>query len=364
MTQTTPTAILNNAPRWSHPPGNQVVPSPWQATYGILLIIVNGSQSDFTTTKFIIIVCDVGVSVSIVVDLFLPIVFGSVDEMLEYGHALRTGDLPEGADLHRYKRRICRSRLALTGAAILGYPYLVLGIAAVGNVRSPLGLLTMWSFVVAGVLLFGLLVRRVVRLENLSGEVNVRFERDFKADETQTWLFRTGMARPSRLFLLAIPRVLAAFLTLMSAALVLHDSSLDSHLKWIALGSFCIGATAAGLRIADPRMRVNPEKLSAIVEYDRAYMTGAYPAHFDADDWRHWLAGQRRSDRTPLVWAALLGTVGYVSALNQPSGFRWAAAAVFGLLSLFHILIWAGRRVLERQLARQIMRLEVAKHYG
>jgi hypothetical protein len=32
LTQTTPTSILNNAPRWSHPPGNQVVPSPWQAT--------------------------------------------------------------------------------------------------------------------------------------------------------------------------------------------------------------------------------------------------------------------------------------------------------------------------------------------
>lgn len=32
MTQTPPTSILNNAPRWSHPPGNQVVPSPWQAT--------------------------------------------------------------------------------------------------------------------------------------------------------------------------------------------------------------------------------------------------------------------------------------------------------------------------------------------
>ncbi|MCV7268735.1 hypothetical protein H7I39_11430 [Mycobacterium doricum] len=32
MTQTTPTSILNNAPRWSHPTGNQVVPSPWQAT--------------------------------------------------------------------------------------------------------------------------------------------------------------------------------------------------------------------------------------------------------------------------------------------------------------------------------------------
>ena len=32
MTQTTATSILNNAPRWSHPPGNQVVPSPWQAT--------------------------------------------------------------------------------------------------------------------------------------------------------------------------------------------------------------------------------------------------------------------------------------------------------------------------------------------
>ena len=34
LTQTTPTSILNNAPRWSHPPGNQVVPSPWQATSG------------------------------------------------------------------------------------------------------------------------------------------------------------------------------------------------------------------------------------------------------------------------------------------------------------------------------------------
>ncbi|SIG87582.1 IstB domain-containing protein ATP-binding protein [Mycobacteroides abscessus subsp. abscessus] len=32
LTQTRPTSILNNAPRWSHPPGNQVVPSPWQAT--------------------------------------------------------------------------------------------------------------------------------------------------------------------------------------------------------------------------------------------------------------------------------------------------------------------------------------------
>jgi len=32
LTQTPPTSILNNAPRWSHPPGNQVVPSPWQAT--------------------------------------------------------------------------------------------------------------------------------------------------------------------------------------------------------------------------------------------------------------------------------------------------------------------------------------------
>lgn len=26
------TSILNNAPRWSLPSGNQVVPSPWQAT--------------------------------------------------------------------------------------------------------------------------------------------------------------------------------------------------------------------------------------------------------------------------------------------------------------------------------------------
>ena len=32
LTQTKATSILNNAPRWSHPPGNQVVPSPWQAT--------------------------------------------------------------------------------------------------------------------------------------------------------------------------------------------------------------------------------------------------------------------------------------------------------------------------------------------
>ncbi|WP_136623078.1 hypothetical protein, partial [Mycobacterium attenuatum] len=32
LTPTIPTTILNNAPRWSHPPGNQVVPSPWQAT--------------------------------------------------------------------------------------------------------------------------------------------------------------------------------------------------------------------------------------------------------------------------------------------------------------------------------------------
>ena len=32
LTQTNPTSILNSAPRWSHPPGNQVVPSPWQAT--------------------------------------------------------------------------------------------------------------------------------------------------------------------------------------------------------------------------------------------------------------------------------------------------------------------------------------------
>src|SRR5208282_5451221 len=32
LTQTASTSILNNAPRWSHPPGNQVVPSPWQAT--------------------------------------------------------------------------------------------------------------------------------------------------------------------------------------------------------------------------------------------------------------------------------------------------------------------------------------------
>ena len=32
MTQTAPTSILDNAPQWSHPPGNQVVPSPWQTT--------------------------------------------------------------------------------------------------------------------------------------------------------------------------------------------------------------------------------------------------------------------------------------------------------------------------------------------
>jgi len=31
LTQTRPTSILNNAPRWSHPPGNHVVPSPWQS---------------------------------------------------------------------------------------------------------------------------------------------------------------------------------------------------------------------------------------------------------------------------------------------------------------------------------------------
>ena len=39
--------MINHTPRWSHPPGNAVVPSPWQAT---LVACVKASTYDLEET--------------------------------------------------------------------------------------------------------------------------------------------------------------------------------------------------------------------------------------------------------------------------------------------------------------------------
>ncbi len=333
-------------------------------SYGALLLSLQAPMTDSRTVGLMTRVCQVGVAVSIVVDIFLPVVFGSVDELVVYSRALRAGALPDGIDHRQWRRRLLRSRLALIGVLLLGYPPVVLGIFSAGDSRSPVAPAVMWGLALSGLGLFGLVIRRLTRIRQLVAVLHQEFLRSVGADSKQSWVTLAGMALPTRVAALIVSGCVIACPAVLLAGFLVHGISGLPDLRWTAAGTAGIVLVVSRLRIADPRLRATPETLKRIVEFDRAYTTGELPQHVDVDEWRRWLEGQRRSDCTNLVWTALFGTLGYLSILGQPSGLHWAAALLFALPACYLVLSWAGRRVLGTRLAYLIQHRDVRQRYG
>ena len=77
------------------------------------------------------------------------------------------GRAPDGIDHRQWRRRLLRSRLALIGVLLLGYPPVVLGIFSAGDSRSPVAPAVMWGLALSGLGLFGLVIRRLTRIRQL-----------------------------------------------------------------------------------------------------------------------------------------------------------------------------------------------------
>lgn len=331
---------------------------------GALLLGLQAPQPDHRTVGLITRACQVGVAVSIVVDIFLPVVFGSVDDLAEYSRSLRAGTLPAGVDHRQWRRRLVGSRLALTGVSLFGCALLGLGIFSTGDSRRPYDHAALGLFVLLGLGLFALMVRRIARTQRLGAVLSQDFQQSVGADPKQRWVFYAAWALPSRVAAIIFPACLVAFPPVFIAHVLLHGLSGISDLKWVAAGSVGVGLVVTGLRMEDPRLRATPETLSRIVEYDRAYMTGELPQQFDVDQWRRWLKGQRRSDNAELVWAAPCGTIGFTLILGHQSGLRWAGALLFGLLAGLLMIAWRGSRLLRRRLAHLIQNQDLRQRYG
>jgi hypothetical protein len=328
-------------------------------SYAILVLDLNSLDSGSRSAKLIWTACLVGAALTAVVDLGLRPKFGSIEQLIAYHWALRTGELPAPIELDEWRRWLRRSGLLDAMAPSLWGPPLVFGLLSSLSSQSAyrwapasaFALLAIWGTVAWW--------RRHLRIVRLRAEV----KRQAAVTPEETWF---QMPRAVRVPVTAATGFTFAFLALLVADLdsVIYSSSRIVHLEWVALWAALMGLASAIAALGDPTLGGASGSIEQLVEYDRALRTGELPARIEPDVWRAWLRSSRRTFGMPLLWACFFGAVGVWSILTHQSGYHCVTASLFELLAIWMLLSWWGRCVQTTQLAAEVERYAIRQSWG
>jgi hypothetical protein len=307
-------------------------------------------------------VCLAGAAGMITVDAGVHRRFGSLEDLRGYTGALRSGELPHGAEVDVWQHRIAQSRLSCALAMTIVAPLLAVGWMSAAYSEVSYHALAQYLFAVAVFVTFGAAWRRSARVSVLASavkppnkvatpSVKVLFQAE------NMWRSNAESSMAGRLVMSVTTSTVLAFVPLILADLdaVVYDDNRLTHLTWLALCAAVMGAAVTATAHFDPRARATVRTIDALMEYHNAFRTGELPQEFDVDQWRSWLRDHRMSDVVTLIWACFYVTVGSCALITNPSGYHWILASVLAVLAFWLFRRW---RLLCRLTARLHMLIE------
>jgi hypothetical protein len=337
-------------------------------SYAVLVLDLNALDSGSRSAKLIGIACLVGGAITVGVDRSLRPKRRSIEQLMAYRRALRTGELPAPLELEEWRRRLLCSELLNGFAPFAAGPFVFFGLAS--SLTSPSAYRWVPASAFALLAFWGAVVwwRRHLRIARLQAEIKRRAaataEEGQAAVTREEAYFRTPRAR--RVLVIAAMGFTFAFLALLVADFdtVVYSSSRIVHLVWAALFAALMGLVSAIAEFAEPTLRGTSGSIEQLIEYDRALRTGGLPARIEPDVWRAWLKSSHRTLGEWLLWACFFGAVGVLTILTHQSGYHGVTASLFELLAIWMLLAWWGKRAHIAQLAAKVERHAIRQAWG
>ncbi len=321
-------------------------------SYGVLLSNLNSLDDSTRTAEIIWCACQSGTWLTILADTVIRSSFDSLDQLVAYSAALRTGEVPEDIDTGQWRRRLRHSRIAVVLTPLLVYPVLALGVMSADSSQSPHRVLFEVLLVSCAICLFLALCLRGARITRLEAEIKkrpppLRYETPTPVDKSlQRWndalrdnaetplarRFTTGAAGASAL----------AFVILVIADLdsVVYGDAGLAHLGRAALWATTTGLIVTVLASYDPRLSATSRTIEEILRYDWAFRSGQLPAQFDVEQWCGWIRSHGKSCVVMLVCACFSFAVAGWSLLSHPTGYHWIVAGLLAVLGGWQVRRW------------------------
>lgn len=314
-------------------------------TYGVVLSNLNADDDSLRSAQIIWGVTEVGAALTALIDAIRPAAFGSVDELLCYAGALRTGILPEGVDITLWRFRIRRSRAANAVAPLLGCPVIGLAMLMADSSLSPYRVPVLWVSMGCGIALFAAWCRRRASVRQLNSAIDTRRRSEQEVGEPSepatapgdedSWRSLADASLTARFVTVLVMTGILAFLVLAVADLdsIVYGPGRAAHLGLAAVCATATGLITTVIAFQNPRLTVTDRTVGQIMQYDLAFRTGDLPDVVDVDRWRTWTRGHRHSAAVLPTWAVFLLIVGGWSLANHHTGFDMILTALLGVLA-------------------------------
>ncbi|MFI5509216.1 hypothetical protein ACIA48_17250 [Mycobacterium sp. NPDC051804] len=316
------------------------------------------------------IACAFGSAVVAAADYRLHSKFDTVDRMSVYRRALRTGKLPEGAEVDVWARWLRGSEAAVGVGALCGFPFVMFGLLVSLDSRSPYR----WVPVALFTLLLGwgatVLVRRAAAIKQLTAAVQRRRASVRPAATTPT--SKTVMTENTFEMPLA-GRLASSFLMWSVVAflvLLLVDlGTLAFGGPWImrldvAAGLAALVGLAWALLGEDRDLRRNFASYDKYLEYHRTLRTGEMPADIEPELWHRRLAGSRQENWARAMLAGFFTVLGIAAIAAGRNGYHWVIASLCELMAIWLLINWWVARERLRRLAKAVDRQAVRQTWG
>lgn len=340
----------------------------WLAYFGLILRLLP-ADSAVRITVPVGVACILGSVVTAVADHRIHSKFGTVECLAEYRRALRTGKLPEAADVDQWARWLHGSAMANGAAALCVLPFVVLGLFTSVGSESPYR----WLPVAVFALLLGwgvvVVARRGAGIKQLNGAIERRGRPTTPpAAPAPRTLMTTGVFESSPAGRLASGFVMwfaGAFLVL----LVVDLGTLVFGGPWImplpvAAGVAGLVGLAWALLGEDRDLRRNFASYDQYVEYHRTLRTSELPAAIEPGSWRSRLASSRRENWVRAVLAAFFVVLGIAAIVAGRNGYHWVIASLCELLAIWLLINWWGARERLRRLGQAVHRQAIRQTWG
>jgi len=318
-----------------------LIASAWSGL-AVLLLGLNDAFSLTPTALAVGAGCVFGAWVTLAVDLVVRHRFGSAEQFIAYRRALPSGELPAGANLDWWQRRLRGSTVANAFAGLWAAPLLWFGWSSVSYSQSPYRWAAAALFTSLTVYGFVRLCRRAAGVSRLGKETALqrrgRTQLDAVPVKAKSSWAETSFAAPlpSRF----ISSAMSGFLL---AALVLLLADLGASFGWLAACAGVVGLLWGALG-CEPHLRHDFSSFEQYAEFNQTVRTGTMPAAVAPTVWRRRLRGSARQNLLRALAATFLVGVGIAEVTTDPSPYHWVTAFLFQAAAIWLAFHWLAYR--------------------